>query len=115
MHTFPLFVKFRKKALLAIFEKLQATLKIVFAGTERLLLSLFIAKELKFCSRIHKMTPENEPSREPFEELDEALERSAKELEILSNIYKQRGHVQEASDIENTLASLNRTQESQDY
>lgn len=54
--------------------------------------------------------PANQPSGGPYEELDEALERSARELEFLSNVYKQRGHSQEASDIENTLASLNRSQ-----
>jgi hypothetical protein len=55
--------------------------------------------------------PGNEPSGAPFEELDEALERSARELEIISTIYKQRGHAQEASDIDNTLMNLSRTQE----
>ncbi len=59
--------------------------------------------------------PNNEPSSGPFGELEEALERSAKELERISTIYKQRGHTQEASDIDNTLQSLNRTQESEDY
>lgn len=62
------------------------------------------------------MTPEKERSGGAFEELDQALERSAKELEILSTIYKQRGHAQEASDIENTLANMpGRNQESGDY
>lgn len=56
----------------------------------------------------------NEPSGAPFEGLDEALERSARELEIISTIYKQRGHAQEASDIDNTLMNLSRTQESQE-
>ncbi|MCC6979593.1 MAG: hypothetical protein IT343_14840 [Candidatus Melainabacteria bacterium] len=59
--------------------------------------------------------PAYEPSGGPFEELDEALERSAKELEFLSSIYKQRGHSQEASDIDNTLASINRTQDSEEF
>ena len=59
--------------------------------------------------------PANEPSGGPFKELDEALERSAKELEFLSNVYKQRGHSQEASDIDNTLANFNRTQDSDEY
>ncbi len=57
----------------------------------------------------------NEPSRVPFEELDAALERGARELEILSTIYKQRGHSQEASEIDNTLMSFNRQQESEDF
>jgi|GEM_PF-6681579 len=62
------------------------------------------------------MTPDNEPFDGPFEELDEALERSAKELEKLSTIYRQRGHAQEASDIANTLANMHsRNQESDDY
>lgn len=59
--------------------------------------------------------PSNEPSAVRFEELDEALERSARELEILSTIYKQRGYAQEASDIDNTLMNFNRQQESQDF
>ncbi len=58
--------------------------------------------------------PGNEPSGAPFGELDKALERSARELEIISTIYKQRGHAQEASDIDNTLMNLSRTQESQE-
>ncbi len=62
------------------------------------------------------MTPEKERSGGAFEELDEALARSAKELEILSTIYKQRGHAQEASDIDSTLANMpGRNQESGDY
>jgi len=62
------------------------------------------------------MTPENDPSAGPFEGLDEALERSAKELEILSTIYKQRGHTQEASDIDNTLANIQgRNQQADDF
>ncbi|MBX9948956.1 MAG: hypothetical protein K2Y39_07325 [Candidatus Obscuribacterales bacterium] len=62
------------------------------------------------------MTPENDQSARPFEELDEALERSAKELEILSTIYKQRGHRQEASDIDNTLANFQgRSQDSDEF
>jgi len=67
-------------------------------------------------ARSHNMPdPVNEPFGGPFEELDEALERSARELEFLSSIYKQRGHSQEASDIDNTLASINnRTQDSDD-
>lgn len=61
--------------------------------------------------------PENEPSGGPLEDIDEALQRSAKELEMLSSIYKQRGHAQEASDIENTLANMNTRQQenSEDY
>lgn len=57
----------------------------------------------------------NEPSGVPFEELDEALERSARELEILSIIYKHRGHAQEACEIDNTLMNFNRQHESEDF
>lgn len=59
--------------------------------------------------------PAYQPSGGPFEELDEALERSAKELEFLSNVYRQRGHSQEASDIDNTLANFNRAQDSEEF
>ncbi len=59
--------------------------------------------------------PNSEPSGAPFDELDELIWRGAKELEIISTIYKQRGHSQEASDIDNTLASFSRVQDSEDF
>ncbi len=93
-------------------------------GTGGAFSSLVLSKESillwrAFCYRVRRspICPNLVMSRleNHFEELDEALERSARELEIISTIYKQRGHAQEASDIDNTLMNLSRAQESEDY
>lgn len=52
--------------------------------------------------------PNESPGGGYSDEVDEALARSAIELERMSRFYKQRGHMQEASDIEATIHNMQR-------
>lgn len=58
--------------------------------------------------------PSESPSGGYSDDVDEALARSTMELELMSKFYKQRGHLQQASDIENTIHNFQRNHQESD-
>ena len=60
------------------------------------------------------LNPQESPGGGYSDDVDEALARSAVELEFMSKFYKQRGHLQEASDIEATIHNIQRNHQESD-
>ncbi|MBC8000218.1 MAG: hypothetical protein IAF58_19845 [Leptolyngbya sp.] len=58
--------------------------------------------------------PNETPSGGYSHDVDEALARSTAELELMSRFYKQRGHLQQASDIEATIYNFQRNNQESD-